>query len=37
MGDQVPESFEDFNDWLKVNYPDQIARRDMMVEGQCID
>jgi len=31
------ESFEDFNNWLKEVMPDQIARRDQFVEGQCID
>jgi len=36
-GDSKVESFEDFNNWLIENMPEQQARKDQLVEGKCID
>jgi len=33
----MPKSFDEFNDFLAETMPDQIARKDMFVQGKCID
>jgi hypothetical protein len=37
FGEEMFESFDAFNEHLMKVMPDQIARKDQFVEGQCID